>query len=359
MTGRTPARAPLPLLPIVACGVFAFTTIGIVFIAGPTLGYDFEAYVRAAQRVLDGKPLYDPTVQVAVGFGVYLYPPPFAIAAIPFTLLPQGTFAQLSWIATQLVVFLVGVAILPVRRDVRWLVVLLAALDWPFLYSIKLGQVGPLLFLLCAIAWRWRARPGVLGTAIAAGTLVKLQPALLFAWALFTGRRRAAAIGVLAVLVLSAGASLFTGLTTWGDYLALVVRVSDPITTPNSVSAGAIAYQAGWGQSAATVVQWSFLALVGGIVIYAWLRADEATSLVVTAVASQIVSPVVWVHYAVLLLLPVALLLDRGRRWAVLIPVAGWLPGAFYPLLFLVGLVGPLVSRTQPRPRPVMVPPAR
>ena len=241
----------------------------------------------------------------------------------------------------------------------RWLVVLLAALDWPFLYSIKLGQAGLLLFLLCAIAWRWRARPGVLGTAIAAGTLIKLQPALLFGWALLTGRRQAVAIGVMTVLAVSAVAALLTGLATWGDYAALVVRVSDPVTTPNSVSAGAIAYQAGWGQSAATVVQWCSVAVIGGIVIYAWLRADEETSLVVTAVAAQIASPVVWIHYAVLLLLPVALLLERRRTWAVLIPVAGWLPGAFYPLLFAIGLLGPLVSHGRPRGRPVTAPPAR
>ena len=36
-----------------------------------------------------------------------------------------------------------GRALLPVGPTVRWLVVLLAGLSWPFLYAVKLGQVGP------------------------------------------------------------------------------------------------------------------------------------------------------------------------------------------------------------------------
>ena len=47
----------------------------------------------------------------------------------------------------------------------KWWVVLLAGLSWPFLYAIKLGQVGPLLFLLLAVGWRWMDRGPVLGRA--------------------------------------------------------------------------------------------------------------------------------------------------------------------------------------------------
>ena len=47
----------------------------------------------------------------------------------------------------------------------------LAAIDWPVLYSIKLGQVGPLLLLAIAVGWRWLDRPVVLGLSIAAGAI--------------------------------------------------------------------------------------------------------------------------------------------------------------------------------------------
>ena len=39
-------------------------------------------------------------------------------------------------------------------------------------------------------------------------------------------------------------------------------------------------------------------------------------------VASQFISPVLWDHYAVILLLPTAWLLNRGQWWAALIPLA-------------------------------------
>ena len=37
--------------------------------------------------------------------------------------------------------------------------------------------------------------------------------------------------------------------------------------------------------------------------------------------ASQLLSPVLWDHYAMLLLLPVAWLIDRGQWWAVRVPL--------------------------------------
>jgi hypothetical protein len=42
-------------------------------------------------------------------------------------------------------------------------------------------------------------------------------------------------------------------------------------------------------------------------------------------VASQLLSSPLRDHYAVLLLLPVAWLVSRGRTWAALIPALGWI----------------------------------
>jgi NhaP-type Na+/H+ and K+/H+ antiporter len=70
----------------------------------------------------------------------------------------------------------------------------------------------------------------------------------------------------------------------------------------------------------------------------------------VAVVASQLLSPILWDHYALLLLLPVAWLLDRGHRWAVAIPLAtsvvlvGWIPPVVYPAAFFVTLVALLVN---------------
>ena len=74
------------------------------------------------------------------------------------------------------------------------------------------------------------------------------------------------------------------------------------------------------------------------------MRCDAETSYVVTVVASQLLSPVLWDHYAMLLLLPTALLLQRRQWWAVAIPLAGWLPAPIYPVLFFVALLAPIVG---------------
>ena len=69
----------------------------------------------------------------------------------------------------------------------------------------------------------------------------------------------------------------------------------------------------------------------------------------VAVVATQLLSPILWDHYAMLLLLPAAWLIDRGHRWAILVPLAtpvflvGAIPPAAYPVAFAVTLVALLL----------------
>ncbi len=337
-------------LPIVAVLVFAGGVAGVVAAAGSTLGYDYQAYVQAAHRLLDGQRLYDPNVDVAGGFAIYLYPPPFALALVPFALLHESV-GLWAWLGLLVGAFAVGVALLPVRREVRWVVLLLAGLQWPFLYTIKLGQVTPLLFLAFAAGWRWRGRPIVLGLALAAGTAMKVQPALLFLWAAMTGRRRAVAAGLAVLVALAVVATLVTGPGAWADYVELLRRVSAPVTTSHNFTPGAIAYQYGASEELATVIQWASVALVVCVTAFAWLRRDDETSYVVTVVATQMLSPLLWDHYAMVLLIPVALLLERRQWWAAAIPLVTWLAGWTYPFVFLAGLLGPLARAGEVKAR--------
>jgi hypothetical protein len=334
-----------------AITAFALGTALILAIAGPTLGYDYHAYANAAHRLLDGQPLYDATVSVAGGFAIFLYPPPFAFAMLPFALLP-GDLGLWAWLAGLIAAFLAGVSLLPVRREVRWAIVLLAGLSWPYLYSIKLGQVGPLLFLAFAVGWRFLAMPRINGSAIAVGALIKVQPALLFGWLLVTRRWRAFAIGVGVCLAAAIVVTPFIGLATWADYVALLRRVSTPVTTPHNFTPGAVAYQLGVDEGLATLLESA--AIVGALVVsaWAWFRAPAVPAYLVTVVASQLISPLLWDHYAMLLLLPTAFLLDRRHWWAAAIPFAGWLPPVFVPAAFAVCLVAPLLAD---RGRPVAV----
>ena len=78
-------------------------------------------------------------------------------------------------------------------------------------------------------------------------------------------------------------------------------------------------------------------------------RAASEASYLVALIASQLLSPILWDHYAMLLLLPVAYLLSAGRWWALLIPLATAVPlvsitPAFaYPLVFWLTLLAVFV----------------
>ncbi len=334
------------VLPVVAIVVVVVVVGAILASAGSTLGFDARAYLDAARRLIDGKVVYDTSIAQAGAAGLYYYSPPFTLLALPFSLLPDP-LDVVGWLAAIVAAFGLGVALLPVSRDVRWLLILLAGLSWPFAYAVKLGQVGPILFLCFAIGWRWMDRPVRLGLAMAVGTVVKLQPAILFVWALLTRRWAAIGVGLVALTVAGVVASAAGGLDGWAAWLTILRSISAPIVTPHNFTPGAIAYQVGLSEAAATAVQGLNTILVLGLVLWSGLRLSPTVGYLTAVTASQLLSPVLWDHYALLLLLPTAWLLDRGQWWAVAIPLATaifliWLPPIVYPIAFWVALVAPI-----------------
>jgi hypothetical protein len=327
--------------------MWAASTVG-------TLGYDFLAYHEAANRVLGGERLYDPSVKAVGGFGLFYYPPPFVLAILPFALL-DPTVATWLWAALSMAAFLAGVVLMPVSPTIRWATILLAGLSWPFAYAMKLGQVGPILFLLFAVGWRWLENPLAVGLSAAAGAIVKLQPGLLLVWAALTRRWNA---GVVGIVVLVAAAAVATNVTggpgVWTDYFALLRNVTDPIATPHNFTPGAVAYQAGVPAGVATTVQIVNSVAVLAVVLVAARRASAAASYLATVVASQLLSPVLWDHYAMLLLLPVAYLLGKRQWWAAAIPLATsatlvfGAPPAVYPIAFWVTLIAVVAVGLRP-----------
>jgi alpha-1,2-mannosyltransferase len=348
-------------LPIVAVAVAVVVVGAVLAVAGPTLGYDTRAYLEAARRLLDGRQLYDTSIEQAGAAGLYLYPPPFTLLVVPFALLPAPLDVA-AWTIAIVACFGAGVAILPVSRDVRWLIVLLAGLSWPFAYSVKLGQVGPILFLCFAVGWRWMDQPIRLGTAIAVGTIVKLQPAILLAWAVLTRRWWAVVVGAVVLAAAAVVATAVCGLDAWGAWLSILRSISAPITTPHNFTPGAVAYQVGLSEAAATVIQAANIVVVAAVVVWGSVRTSPTVGYLTAVTASQLLSPVLWDHYAVLLLLPTAWLLDQGRRWAAAIPLVTsilliWLPPVVYPIAFWVALIAPLaVDRRPGRPLPAQRP---
>jgi alpha-1,2-mannosyltransferase len=349
-------------LPVVAILVFVGSLAATLAVAGDTLGYDFRAYHQAIVRLFSGQPLYDMSYTTTGGFGLFYYPPTFAPLLIPFAFLAEQV-AVAVWIGLSVAAFLLGVAVLPVSRNVRWWTLLLAGLSFPFVYGIKLGQVGAVLFMLMAIGWRWLDGPIRLGASGALGAAIKLQPGLVLGWALLTRRFRAVGVGIVVLAVLAAAATLMAGVGAWGDFLTLVRTVSDPIATPQNLTPGAVAFQLGVAPATAAMVQVASTVGVVVVVLVAIRWGVDEASYLTTVVATQLVSPILWNHYATLLLLPVAYLLSAGRWWAALIPlVTAWplvgvTPPVAYPLVFwatllVVTIVGIRARRGVP-PEPV------
>ena len=87
------------------------------------------------------------------------------------------------------------------------------------------------------------------------------------------------------------------------------------------------------------------------------LRRDRELGFVVTVMASLLLSPLLWDHYLAMLVLPAAFLAQRGRPWAIFLPLAAWLPvideswAFLYPVIVIGATLLPF-SAQGPRPAP-------
>jgi hypothetical protein len=349
MTGRDRGLTTLLIRALYAVGLIAAVAWAYLILASSaandTLGFDYKAYDLAVDNLFAGQTMYDPSAQQTGSFGLFFYPPPFALLVLPFALLPVAVGVA-AWTLLLVAASVAAIALLPVSGRVRLAMLLLAALSWPLVYAIKLGQVGPLILLTFAVGWRWMDKPWRLGLSTALGTVIKLQPALLVGWALQTGRLRAAAIAVAAAGVLALVATVVAGPQAWLQELDLLRRVSQPVLTPHAFGVGRLLYEAGVPEAVAMAAHVLNLILVALVAFFATLRATPVASYLAVVIASQFISPVLWDHYALLLLLPTAYLLSRRQWWAVAIPLvtATFLvnisPPVTYPIVFWAALLG-------------------
>jgi hypothetical protein len=204
----------------------------------------------------------------------------------------------------------------------------------------------------------------MLGASAAMGLAIKLQPGLLLAWAALTRRWSAVAWGLVVLAVMGALSLAVTGPNAWFDYVALIRQITDPVTTEHNVTPGTVAHALGLPVEAATALQVAVVvgALAAMVLSTRWVR--PTASYLVAVSASQLISPVLWDHYAMLLLLPTAWLLAERQRWSVAIPLATSLPLIWvtpplvYPLAFGVALVATLIvgGRVREQPTPVAQP---
>ena len=164
---------------------------------------DEHAYWLAAQRLVAGQPLYDPTADPAMPYA-YWYPPVLAQVLAPFTLAVPDLAFSLAWTALllgclwyladrRLLVALAMVAFLPVAvelwfRNVHLLIAALAVLAirrtpvaWIAAAAIKVTPVIGVVYLAASRRYRDALVVGLVGLAIFGGSVL-ISPA---AWRQF------------------------------------------------------------------------------------------------------------------------------------------------------------------------------
>jgi hypothetical protein len=291
------------------------------FIDGAGAPNDLAVFLRGAGDVLRGASPY-----LYEADKTFAYPPFLAWLVAPLHPL-SGSAAGFVWTALSLVLVAAALWLLDLRD---WRCYALAFVFLPTRSSIDLGTIEPLLLLAVAAAWHWRDR--VFGAAGAVGAAIVLKLFLwpLAVWLALTRRLKTAAlaVGVAVGLAFVSWAALgFDGL---GHYPGVLRRLADDEST-SSYSVVALGVRAHLPLDAARVV--AVLVALGLLAAAAWVARDgrrdgrdrDVATLTLCLAAAFAASPIVWVHYFLLLLVPLALARPRlSLLWFV--------PFAFQPL---------------------------
>jgi hypothetical protein len=312
--------------PIAGLGVLPVAFLAFYLgaaIAAHQVGVDYRlSFWPAGDAVLHGRSPYPPLDLRVLRHGeAYVYPPLVAIAVAPLSLLPAMAATVLVTAATALAiagaVWVVGV------RDWRCYGAL--CLLEPVLSCIQTAAITGFLALAIALAWRRRATGWTAPVLVAVVVAAKLFLFPLLVWvAVVRGLRSAAATAAgAAALVLAPWLCGFPGLSSYRQLLSLLTDVEgDRTMTPRAI---AHALGAGWTLAGAIA-----LGVAGALAVAAVVLArrpdGQRAALLLTLLAALAASPIVWVHYLVLLLVPIAIARPR-ISWLWAAPALVWLAG--------------------------------
>lgn len=332
--------------------------IGAAFALSPWFGnwqlIDLTTFYRAGTAVLHGGSPYPPAdVAFLASEVAYVYPPFVAVIMALLAALPFGLAAALYALAA--VGAIVGALLLLGVRDPRCHFVVFL---YPFtLNGVWVGTISPFLLLGLACAWRWRDR--VWRLALCGGALVaaKLFLAPFVVWLVATRRYRAALLAPVVSLVVVLGTWALLGFAGLEDYRDML-RILSEALAGDSYSPTALGLALGLSNGVATG---SALVLAAAAALAALLvgrrGTHDALAFALALGASLAASPIVWPHYFMLLIAPLALARPRfGGAWVL--PLAFWFmsgeSGGSPVLIALVlglvalALLGPHVMRGGP-----------
>jgi alpha-1,2-mannosyltransferase len=307
----------LGLMPVV---VLLFEASVVATSAHSSVAVDFhDAYYVAGYRLLHEGDPYAWTGSEIRGGIAFVYPAFSALLFAPFALIARGTAGVLFT--------LVCVALTPltlwVLRVRDWRIYGVAMLWLPVFSAWETANETIMLVSIGALVWRQRANPVVAGVLTAAA--VSLKPFMwpLALWLLVTRRWRASGYGLAAGVVINLVSWSLVGFDKVGVYLR-----DSGIDARYAWRAGYTVVAAfghlGFGRSVGEVMTvMACVALVAAILYVGSVKRRERQAFTLTIILMLVASPLVWIHYFAVLLIPMAL--ERPRmNWLWALPVLMW-----------------------------------
>jgi hypothetical protein len=303
------------------------------------LDFHWELYPQA-ELIRHGEPAFDTPDAYLEDRANLIWPIAAVLPVVPMTVLGPDVA---DWVATFFTIAtLFGALFVLGVRDWR---VYGVTLLWPSVIdAIQTGNASLPIALLIALMWRYRSCAWIAGATLGLAVAVKFFVWPLVVWLFAIGRGRAAAV---AAAVSAASVALMIPFTDVGDYLRLISKLrrefEHDVYTPF-----ALLTDLGVPDTAARVMT---VALGLAVLALAWRR----RSLGLAIAAALCLSPIVWRHFFVLLLVPLALSRPRfDVLW--LVPIAMWagdgtFNGAPWQTAAVLGLATLVFALCELRPR--------
>jgi hypothetical protein len=301
-------------------GRAAAVTVGLLLILVGLFAYrqfDFKVFWEAGRDLLHGDRIYPSRAELGENTRSYfVYPPFVAMAFVPFAVLPFGASAVL-YVALAIAATVATLRILGVEDRRCYL----ALLFWmPVLQSVGLGTIAPFLGLALAVAWTQRHSRYAMPVCLALAVAAKLFLWPVAFWLLATKRWRAAATWIVATAFVVFVPWAVLGFRDLGWYphaLRLLLDHEQSLGFSTSVALGAIHLG-----PATIVVQ----AIAVASVFWLARRPDgDRRAFSAAIVAALVLSPLLWIHYFALLVVPVALA-RRSFSWLWVAPALAFWP---------------------------------
>ena len=314
---RAGLRAGPWMLAVLPVGVLA-----VLFWAGhDVIAWDFQNSFRpAAEAVLNGTTPYPPPVLESMAErDAFVYLPPGAILFVPFLALP----AYAGGLVATALVILFALAALRIVGVRDWRCYGIVFLSPAMISAIQTTNLTLPLLLALASIWALRHRAVLPGLVLALTFATKLFLWPVGVWLIATRRYRAAAWSAVTTAVLVSSSWALLGFAGLRDYPALM-RVLAEALELDSYTIFALASDLGAPE---LVGRATGIAVAAATLLGCWVlgrRGDDERSFTLAIVAALLFTPIIWLHYFVLLLVPIAIVQKRlSLLWAA--PLLFWL----------------------------------